>query len=200
MTIKHNMRELAYLFSDDQGRRYFEFVQSDMLPTERYLKMLEFSEFLSAGISNDNLKQLVEAAQDYMNTAISNINDKKKFINDATKVSAILQQLNYRRESIIPTDLFINVLCTMIVRDDEEPGVFNQKIHDEKCDFFIDHLHDYSFFFQSSAFRRLCSVQNISKENWKKVLTNSMEAQNQLNQSLKIYSLFKESLNRAKAL
>jgi hypothetical protein len=171
LSHKVEFKDLPAVFMDKKGRTYYEFDTMDNLPVRRLMKQKEYFEWLNAGINSQNLGQLIEAINENIIAALQ-ITDKRKFAKSMAKVQALVNEIGRRRELIIPMDLFINILCVMIVREDEDPVGFNEKIHAEKCDYFIEHVDDYGFFLQSNAFRELSKSLNMSQKNWNQYYQN----------------------------
>lgn len=158
------------------------------LPLERFLKQKEFMEWMSSGLSNENLTMLVENAQVYLTEALGKKAGSTAFATSSAKVAAILSQIGERQDRIVDLDLVINCLCALVVREDEDPLTWNQSIHQEKCNYFKDHHTDYQFFFRFTAFRELAKRLNVSQENWIQYLAEMRTKAQILRQSMKIYS------------
>lgn len=180
-------RDLTPVFTDGEYQ-YYEFPDSTALPVERLMQQSYFMNIMASGIDENNLMHLIGNAKEFMEAAIENTGDKKTFAKNAAKTYAILEDIERRSQEIFPIDVFINVLCCMIVRNDENPVKFNPEIHREKCDYFIDHVDDYGFFFQSAAFRSLSEQYKLSEEKWRKKLSDWVVSQMQAKRSSKIFS------------
>lgn len=196
--IEH--KDMTPIFVDDIGRTYYEFPEGLALPIERFAKEKEFIEWMTSGINNDNLRMLTEAAQELLMDALKSYKNEKEHAKKMAKVHAILQQIQMRYEQIVPIDLIINTICAVIVREDEDPCKFNEKIHKEKCDFFMEHKNDYGFFFQVSSFRRLSKLLNMQKSGWSILLKSWEDSQAVLKESLRIISSYKESSSDEKPM
>lgn len=179
---------------DDQGRMYYEFPGDAMnLPVARLMKQKEYMEWLSAGINQNNLHMLLTATQEHLVEALKVTQDKKKFAKAMAKVNALISQIDQRREQIIPLDLFINMLAVMLVREDEDPAKFQETIHQEKCDYFMQHIDDYGFFFRTAAFVKLSKQLSLSKAAWRHHLKSWLASEEELRSVLNIISSPSES-------
>ena len=166
-------RDLDHALVDDQGRTYYEFPDPTALPVERLLQQQKF---------------LITHACTYMEEAIENSSDRKLFARNAAKVYAILEDIKSRAGNIIPLDIFVNVLCCSLVREDENPVKFNESIHREKCDYFIEHLDDYGFFFRLQSFKWWARQLRLSSENWSEILSAWERSLRRIKQSSKIFN------------
>lgn len=182
-------KDLLHALIDDQGRTYYEFPERIGLPLERFAKQKEFFEWLGAGINYENLGTLLKSAEDFQEDAILDVKDRPKAAaKKMAKVTAIIRQLQLRREAVVQLDLMVNTLCVMIVREDEDPMEFNEEIHKEKCDYFMSHISDYGFFFRLTSSRRLFNLLNISKENYSSTLNAWRQSLEEIEPLLKIIS------------
>ena len=181
-------QHLNPVFVDDQGRTYYEYPDNLNLPLFRYGKQKEFYEWLSAGINSENLGQLLDVAKDMHFDSLKSFHEEKAFRKSMVKLLKILEEIDNRRNQIIPIDIMVNVLATQLCREDEDPSGWSDVIHAEKCDFIMAHINDYGFFFQVAAFRRLLKLLNISKDGYKQLLTAWVADQKELRAVLEIIS------------
>lgn len=163
-------RNLAPVIIADNGHTYYEYPEGMALPIERSAREQEYLQWMGAGLDAKNVKKLSDAAQFHIMESLKLTGKPNAFAKEIAKASAILTEIGERQERVVPLDLIINVLCTHLVRDDEDPAGWNPSIHKEKCDYFMDHHTDYQFFFRFSAFRKLSRMLGVSSENWQDYL------------------------------
>jgi hypothetical protein len=178
---------------DPKGRTYFEFPESMALPMERFLKQKEFMEWMMSGLTDTQLRMLSEQAHKSMVDGLSLPAKSAAQAKEFAKAMSIISQISERQDKVIPMDLVINCLCAQLIREDENPHVWNQDIHQEKCDFFKAHHMDYQFFFRFTAFRKLSKTLNVSKENWNEYLLQQALQAQAVTESLKMFSSRRES-------
>lgn len=191
-------KDLVHVMTDDQGRGYYEFPDGMALPMVRFVKEKEFFEWMNSGLDAETLTELCDAAKGYLTDAMEKPATSSARGKDIAKVYTILEEIGNRKERIIPFDLVINTLCALIVREDEDPFEWNERIHQEKCQYFANHYISYDFFFQFSHFRKLSRFLVDSKENWTRYLAQVKVQIKNLQESLKIYSTRSESKKESK--
>lgn len=162
---KPKFEEMVPAFTDDEGRNYYRFDKELAIPFERNAQVTTFMTYMGLGLSGDEFKILIDTMLESIHKGLT---DPK----EAAKVSTIALQMEQRIQRTVPVDLLINLLSVQLVREDESISTFNQAIHDEKCQYFKDHIEDYEFFFAQKELQQLIDGMNISKENWSEYLAN----------------------------
>lgn len=122
---KYERATLEERFTLPDGTRYYGFPSTVELPLERYARLREFLAYLSAGISAEELTRLVDAADAALAAGIKNGKN-------AARIGLCLAELRERAGTILHHELLVHVLAVQLVRQDEEPAVFDQVLHRAK--------------------------------------------------------------------
>ncbi len=125
------------------GKVYYRFTGSTtIMPLERMGKMQDFLTMMSAGLDAKELESLIDIANNEL--ALAFVGKKA----DVSKIGVVLNQIKERQSMIVHDQLLWNFMAVQLVREDEPPTRFVQKIHDEKVEALQElyyHNGDYSF-------------------------------------------------------
>lgn len=160
---------------DEQGRKYYRYPRPELLPLQRYGKLLEFMQYIAKGLSAEEDEQLDAVIETALEDGLKN---PKK--GSAVAIGACLEERKRRRKMCVHTELLYNYIAVQIVREDEQPEVFDNDIHLEKVATLKQFSSDgvASFFFTSPELKRLIDLLEMSKDD--------------LQQSIKEYHLQRE--------
>lgn len=172
------LKELHFAF--ETYKKYYRFPSNMALPMSRFGKLQEFLMYMSARLTADNIDLLINKAHEIIEKGIENNHG-------ASKVAAILYQLQDRKDKLIPQELIYNYLAVQLVREDEDPKLFNNQIHMEKVDDLMANS-DNRFFFHLKELKTLLNLTTISEREWLQYAEQSDLQQEALKKSLEIYS------------
>jgi hypothetical protein len=136
--------ELERRFIDSNGRSYFAYGKNSSLPIERLGKLMEYMQWMSAGLTSVELDKLLDAMDKAIMAGL-------KTGKNAARIGAILEEIRLRKKMVIHHELLYNYLAVQWIRDDENPLVFNNQIQLEKVEQFkieVSKSNAY-FFFQN---------------------------------------------------
>jgi hypothetical protein len=122
---KYDRATLEERFTLPDGTKYYGFPSTVELPLERYARLREFLAYLAAGISAEELTRLVDAADAALAAGI-------KSGKNAARIGLCLSELRERAQVVLHHELLVHVLAVQLVRQDEEPAVFDQVLHRAK--------------------------------------------------------------------
>jgi len=163
------------------GKVYYRFTGSTtIMPLERMGKMQDFLTMMSAGLDAKELESLIDIANNEL--ALAFVGKKA----DVSKIGVVLNQIKERQSMIVHDQLLWNFMAVQLVREDEPPTRFVQKIHDEKVEALQElyyHNGDYSFF-HNPELRLLNDLLRCSQEEWEILLTNSIRERDRLKKML----------------
>lgn len=159
--IAFDRSAMEYCLVDLQGKKYYSFPESLALPLERLGKIEEYLQWITSGLTGDTIAFLC----DEMDKLLS---DGLKTGKNASKIGLIVAEIKSRKEMAIPVELMYNLLAVQIIREDENPEVFNQQIHLEKI-IALKELNEQTggFFFGLKELKALQNLFNMSPEQWK---------------------------------
>ena len=181
-------KNLTPVMIDENGVKYYEFPESMALPVVRFLKNKEYIAWMGGGLDGDIVEQICSTAQECLIDALKQPPGSKPQTKALSKVNALLQQMSDRKSRVVPIDLVVNILCSQLIREDEDPVEWNEIIHAEKCDYFKAHINDYGFFLNFTAFRRLSKDMTVSEESWSEYLVKATAQIQALTQATMIFS------------
>lgn len=162
---------------DLDGKVYYRFTgSSTIIPLERMGKMQDFLMMMSAGLDSKELTALIDVANNELALALAG---KKA---DVVKIGAVLSQIKERQQMILHDQLLWQFLCVQLVREDEPPSKFVQKIHDEKVEA-LQRLYwekGDTDLFQSPELKMLNDLLKCSPDDWELLLVNSVRERDRL--------------------
>lgn len=155
---------LSFVFADDQGRAHYEYPSAYTVPLSRMAVQMQTTAHLSALISED---AIAEARAD-INKALAH--------GDVVSAGAIFHRFFDTRTEVVPMDLLINLIALTIVREDEDPTMFDSVTHQSKCDYLKTALtRGDGFFFRLTEVQRLSKAFTITDDHWGPLLTRFAE-------------------------
>ena len=170
---------LEFRFNDSNGKIYYGFPDSLPLPIERWGKARDFLSWMAIGLSPEEFTELIEAAE---KNWVSHLKTGK----NAARVGYIFEELKTRRNNVLHTELLYNYLAIQLVREDEDPVVFNNEIHLEKVEQFKKETSkgNHYFFFQVPELKKLHELWNFNQEEWERYWIESTTKQKLLKKIL----------------
>lgn len=189
--------KLAHRYTDKQGRRYFGWERDADIPTIRYAVVMENLQLMIKGLSakedelldNHILSILEEGVKDQNSRAFA-------------RASAIIMERQARRKMLIHTELCYSLLCSQIVREDENPYEYSNVIQAEKIDTLMNENSDghVDFFFRMHELKRVRDLLGIPKEDWASLLTEYQVKEKRLKFLLEATSLKTKSTSSGTTL
>jgi hypothetical protein len=181
-------KDLKYIFTDSDKKRYYGFEDAANMPKERFDKLQEYLTFMSAGLTSEELNKLLDVAERCVEGGIVKMDKEGKFKN-AMRLVAILQEIRNRQNIISPTELSYNYLAVQYVREDENPLIFDNEIQLQKvAKFKEDAESSHRFFFRLPELGKLLKLLNMSKKKWKEYSKKWEEERERLAKVTEIYS------------
>lgn len=179
-----DLSQLDFRFLDSKGRKYYGYNDQLQMSVDRYGKLNEFWIWYSNGLDAKSLDKLLDIANAALEDGVSNMHDKKPV--NAIKIGAILNEIRNRKDMIRPLELLFNMLALYIVREDEDPRLFNEKIHLEKVSQFLWEENKGNFFFLNlNEWKTLYSFLTMSEEEWRDYSQTAKIYLNQIGKEMK---------------
>lgn len=152
--------DLKHTCIDLQGKSYYSFTDAVDIPLERLAKIEEYKLWLSSGLHKETVEVLCDKAEEILSSGLT----KGK---GSAKLGLIISELRERQNMVVPVELLYNLIAVQLVREDENPNVFNNEIHLQKI-VALKELSDQSgsFFFGWSELKQLQGWLNMSEAEW----------------------------------
>lgn len=172
--------DLRYIFTDLQGKKYYEFSQDKPLPLERFGEQTRILQYYTKGFS----PQEETAMLDEMDKSLVNGLKDTKMV---SRIAFLIGEMKDRANIVIHTELLYELVAVQWVREDEMPETFNSKIQSEKVSAFKEYVaaHGSYFFFQSAPLKKLNHLLNMSESEWTMLFHESLIRQKALTEQLK---------------
>jgi hypothetical protein len=180
---------------DLDGKVYYRFTgSSTIIPLERMGKMQDFLTMMSAGLDEKELTALIDVVNGELAMALAG---KKA---DVIKIGAVLNQIKERQQMILHDQLMWQFMAVQLVREDEPPARFIQKIHDEKVESLqqLYYQHPDYAFFQTPELKLLNELLRCSPQDWETLLLSSIRERDRLKKMLSYLRGAKGSANDKK--
>lgn len=185
---KSSKYELEWVHTDSNGRTYSRFVKPD-LPLERIGKMQDFMDLMGTGLTREEIKDLITAADNEMAMAMAG---KKA---NLSTVGWVHKQILDREEMILHTELLYNFLAVQYIRDDEPINEYVHSIQLEKVEQFKRDNKDSStfFFFQVPELKLVNEFLRFTEQEWNEYWKDSQKEQSRLTRQIRLLASMKKS-------
>lgn len=137
-------KELEKWFIDSNGAQYYQFPKKMSLPIERLGNLKGYYTFLSSGLSGSEHERIIEAEEKILSEGIGKPET-------AAKLGALIHLKRERLKLVVHPELLYNIIAVQMIREDEDPAIFNNQIHLEKVAQFkteVQKQNAYFFFHQ----------------------------------------------------
>ena len=183
--------ELEYSFIDLQGKKYYSFPEATALPIERLAKMEEYKVYMSSGLHNQAITEITDYMQSILEKIVNSGIDnevKKNSSKNIGDLGMLIRELKERQKTFIPIEIYYAFLAIQLVREDENPYMFNNSVHNSKIAALMDlNEQNGGFFFGQRESKQLQSWLNMSETEWSEYWENSMEYHRIKLKALEIY-------------
>lgn len=160
-------QKLTFAFHDLSGNTYLRFENQDLLSIERLGKLKEYYTWLIRGLSNIELEELIQQANQGIVMAMKNLDNKNIVSKALANTISTHAEIQMRSEKISNTELYLNLLAIQYIRHDEDPLIFSDSIQREKVIAFKEASGKIdSFFFALPEYEKLCKLLNITANEW----------------------------------
>lgn len=156
---KATKAKLKAEFKDDLGRWYYTFQDDNDFPLSRTASQQTALQYLASGLTGKQFEDAMEA----LTVALAN--------NNPIDAGAIIHRLTELPKTILNLDAIINVVAANYIREDEEPMIYNQTIHDQKCNWIMQQVEEGGFFLKSPKWIALLRGLGITSQ----VLTDNLQ-------------------------
>lgn len=186
--------QLEYGFTDSNGIKYNKFPKGTDIPVERMGKINEYQMWLSAGLTHTELEKFLAEIEDAIGDGLKNN------MKNAARIGACVYKIRERKNMVVHTELFYNYVAVQLIREDEDPAIFNESIHQEKVAQFKKEVaagNSYDFFFKIGL-SKLSSLQDFSPSEWNTHWDNCQKEERLLEKELAMIHSAKKSSPTAK--
>lgn len=152
--------QMEYSLVDLNGKKYYSFPETLAIPLERLGKIEEYLQWITSGLTGDSLEFLCNEMDKLLSEGLKNGKN-------AGMLGMIIIEIKHRKNMAIPVELMYNLLAVQLIREDENPEVFNNHIHLEKI-VALKELNEKTggFFFGLKELKKLQSLLDMSPEKW----------------------------------
>jgi hypothetical protein len=187
------LKNLEKRLVDSNGIQYYGFPKSFPVPILRAGRASEYLQWLSSGLSGEELDMLI-------NQADITLTEGLKHGNGAAKLGLILEKIRERRKMVIHHELQINFLSCLLIRQDEDPAIFNEQIHKEKVTQFLDELEkgNFHFFFHLPELQNTLQLYRFTESEWIQFYEESKLQMKVMSEMVKMISLENKSSVKGK--
>jgi hypothetical protein len=164
---------------DLQGKKYYSFPEATALPIERLAKMEEYKVYMSSGLHADMVTEITEYMESILGKIVNSGLDnevKKNSSKNIGDLGMLIRELKERQKTFIPIEIYYAFLAIQLVREDENPHIFNNSVHNSKIAALMD-LNEMNggFFFGQRESKQLQSWLNMLEPEWNEYWQNSIQ-------------------------
>jgi len=179
----YKFSQLEYRLTDSNGNRYYGFPENLSISEDRYNKLQEFLIWLSNGLTPESLNTLIDKANKAIEDGVVKLANNKRV--NMIKVGAVLHEIKTRQDMIKPAELLYNIIAVQLIREDEDPMLFNNSVHLEKVEQIkAEKELGNSFFFSIPESQKVWKYQSMSEAQWTEYLDKSEEAHQKMGEML----------------
>lgn len=194
--------DLEFAFAlDHKGKvkRYYQFPKRKEMPISRMGQLEKYSMYMAAGLTGKNINDLLDQMEKAMTNAIENKKSEQVMINHLSTCMAIISEMRFRSDRVIPDEILYNYLAVQYVREDEKVDVFSNEIQMQKVEAFKESATaNHRFFFQLPGLSEHLKVLHISEENWKDYIEASETQKVVMQSMMESFQYRNKSLNLKK--
>src|SRR5687767_4609690 len=119
---------LELAFVDSEGRKYYKYMSDFELSIKRLGAFeMKFKE-LQMCLSADELTGIIEA----MDTALKAKDKRGHMSPDIGMIGHLINEIRNRKENLVHTDIMLEMVSYLYVREDEDPEIVDDDIHSQK--------------------------------------------------------------------
>lgn len=180
---------LSYAFVDGNAKKYYRFPKDIALSGERFAQMQDYMSWMSSGMGATEFDMFMDAIDKVLLDGLG------KHAN-VVALGAIIAEMKKRRKMVLHHELLYNFIAVQLVREDENPEVFDNDIQLQKVAAFKELTKTGStyFFFHSEELKKLSHLFNMSEKEWQTYWEESLIKQKALPEVLKVLSRRTESI------
>ena len=140
------LKDLQFEFADSEGVKYYSWERMDLVPTCRANELMGLGMWADAKISPENLVKITDEINKANMAIVAETNKDKRSKLHAT-ISHLCSEISTRKNYAIPSEIIIAMAAVLLVREDENPNTFSEKIQSEKISQLIKEKNNGNTFF-----------------------------------------------------
>lgn len=173
-------KDLDFAFKDTAGRSYFRINTQLGIGLAHYGKAMEFTMWMSAGLTEAELHKLIDVAEAAMERLVAG---KKGSL---ATVGWALNEMKLRSQMVIHTELLYQFIACHYIREDEPLSEWVESIHNEKVEAFKECVKErtaYDFFLLPEL-QNLTAMSTMSPDEWNSYWQDSIREQKRLQRQI----------------
>lgn len=159
--------KLEQVFIDSNGKKYYRYIDDRDMPIVRKAYIDKCFRELGCMLHDRELQRFIEAFE----VALNKKDKKNQPYIDLSFIVHLIQEIKNRKEMLIHPDIVMDLVTTVYIREDENPGEVDEDIHQQKVEQFkIDSKGGLYDFFYSAALTRYLPYSHISKREFRRLM------------------------------
>jgi hypothetical protein len=187
--------KLETAFNDLDGKQYYKFPPGMSLPLERMGHLQGYATWMASGIDGTEFDAIIATMDEILSNGL-------KKVETAAQMGAMIYNMKERRNMVFHTELLYNYAAVQLVREDEQPEVFNNEIHIEKVAMFKQMVAEGGtyFFFHQPSLQIPTAFLNLTQIEWEALWQESEAIQKNLKPILDLIRQGKKYTGKGKIL
>lgn len=175
------LSDLEFGFKDLDGNTYRRFPPTVKFPLERHSKRADIVQWMSAGLTNTELKKLIGIAETNLESLV--LGKKGSLVT----VGAVLHQIKTRETLVIHHELMYQFIAVHYVIEGENLFTVEDHIMDKKIEAFKKMVAGGLLldFFHLPELKNICNTIGLSQEEFLESWTESVTQMRLMNQKIK---------------
>lgn len=130
------------------GHDYFSFKSTDLIPVQRHARITDQLIMMGKKLTKPEQNLLVDGLLESAHKMVNTYSEKKR-VEHLNEVLFCAMELKGRDlDLMFHPEIILEIVALSIIRDDEDPSVFNEQIHREKMETFSKEGGEIPFYLQ----------------------------------------------------
>lgn len=157
---------LEEVFVDSNGLKYYKFKREIDAPYVRFAQLQEYLYQAERKLNKRELKLYLDACKHQIQTVLQNTSHIDKMVGELARLSVIIEDMEILEEQVLHPELMMDIVACLYIREDEDPAIVDDKIHQEKIAQFSKDSQGglYDFFYKAGLGKYFTGFELLSKD------------------------------------
>lgn len=157
-----SIKDLEFAFVGLDGRKYYHFKDMNNLPLDRFAYRKTILAWMDLGLNKKEITDLIATGREALYTGLKG-NSKA-----SSDIGFIFNEMEYRGDMVLHTELLYQFIAVHYVREDESPDGLDATIQMQKVESFKKEVSEKgsSFFLTMPELKFLYKLTEMSESEW----------------------------------
>jgi len=160
-------------YIDGNGLKHYQYIDALQIPECRYEYLTSLAVVYDMGFNTKDYPKFLDSFEKEINETVNNTDHRGRGL---AMILQYVKELRSRSEIRIEPDLLLQMMAVLLIREDENPELIDDKILDLKVEQFKKDKKHYAsgFFLQAGLQTYIPSLVELH-QNWPEYMTQSLE-------------------------